>query len=192
MIRKGFTLVELLIVIVVIGILSAMMIFSSTEAVSSAKAAKIIGDMTNLRKATMSWYVDNIDRVKERKSSDGKNKEYKFEIKGKEEVFSDFVNKGGGDEILKYISNGSSIKLQNKKKSEEGDYVLIAMLFSSKWYICYNLGDKSSRLKEKLAGRKSSIGLLGSENVNTNGKNEITEVYKKQKFVCMLILDLGD
>ncbi|MBQ3693835.1 MAG: type II secretion system protein, partial [Synergistaceae bacterium] len=30
--RKGFTLVELLIVIVVIGILSAMMMLSSTEA----------------------------------------------------------------------------------------------------------------------------------------------------------------
>lgn len=40
--RKAFTLVELLIVIVVIGVLAAMMMLSSNEAVSSAKAAKII------------------------------------------------------------------------------------------------------------------------------------------------------
>ena len=168
------------------------MILSSTEAVSSAKAMKIISDMTQLKKATNSWYLDNLSRVKETKSSDGKNKEYKFEIKGKEEVFSEFISKGGGDEILKYISNGSSIKLQNKKNSKEGDYILVAMWFSRKWYVCYNLGDKSSRLKEKLAGRKSSIGLLGSKNINTNGKNEISEVYTNQQFVCMLILDLGD
>ena len=40
--RSGFTLVELLIVIVVIGVLSTMMMLSSTEAVSSAKANNIL------------------------------------------------------------------------------------------------------------------------------------------------------
>ena len=49
--RKGFTLVELLIVIVVIGILSAMMMLSSTEAVSSAKAARIVADLRNVKTA---------------------------------------------------------------------------------------------------------------------------------------------
>ena len=55
-IKKGFTLVELLIVIVVIGILSAMMMLSSTEAVSSAKVARIISDLTNWKKAVLAWY----------------------------------------------------------------------------------------------------------------------------------------
>ncbi len=58
--RKGFTLVELLIVIVVIGILSAMMMISSTEAVSSAKAANIIGNMRALKTAALAYYVDNV------------------------------------------------------------------------------------------------------------------------------------
>ena len=61
--RKGFTLVELLIVIVVIGILSAMMMLSSTEAVSSAKAADIISDLRNLKTAALAWYADNLDKV---------------------------------------------------------------------------------------------------------------------------------
>ncbi|MBR4196942.1 MAG: type II secretion system protein [Synergistaceae bacterium] len=58
--RKGFTLVELLIVIVVIGILSAMMMISSTEAVSSAKAATIIGNMRAIKTAALAYYVDNV------------------------------------------------------------------------------------------------------------------------------------
>ena len=61
--RKGFTLVELLIVIVVIGILSAMMMLSSTEAVSSARAADIISDLRNLKTACLAWYADNLDYV---------------------------------------------------------------------------------------------------------------------------------
>ena len=60
---KGFTLVELLIVIVVIGVLSAMMMLSSTEAVSSAKAAKVINNLRQLKTAALSWYMDNYDKV---------------------------------------------------------------------------------------------------------------------------------
>ena len=59
--RKGFTLVELLIVIVVIGILSAMMMLSSTEAVSSARASNIISNLRNLKTAALAWYIDSMD-----------------------------------------------------------------------------------------------------------------------------------
>lgn len=57
---KGFTLVELLIVIIVIGILSAMMMLSSIEAVSSARAADVISDLLNMKTAALSWYADNL------------------------------------------------------------------------------------------------------------------------------------
>ncbi|MBR0278540.1 MAG: type II secretion system protein, partial [Synergistaceae bacterium] len=60
--REGFTLVELLIVIVVIGILSAMMMLSSTEAVSSARANNIISNLRNLKTATLAFYVDSLDK----------------------------------------------------------------------------------------------------------------------------------
>lgn len=55
----------LLIVIVVIGVISAMMILSSAEAITTAKAAKIIANLHTLRKAVEQWYADNRDKVEQ-------------------------------------------------------------------------------------------------------------------------------
>ena len=67
-VRKGFTLVELLIVIVVIGILSAMMMLSSAESVSSARAAAIINDLRNHKTAALAWFSDNVEDIETRTS----------------------------------------------------------------------------------------------------------------------------
>ena len=40
-----------------------MMMLSSTEAVSSAKAADIISNMRNIKTATLAWYADNLDKI---------------------------------------------------------------------------------------------------------------------------------
>ena len=69
--RKGFTLVELLIVIVVIGILSAMMMISSTEAVTSARASNIVSNLRNFKTAAMALYVDNYDDMDQGTNPDG-------------------------------------------------------------------------------------------------------------------------
>ena len=60
--RKGFTLVELLIVIVVIGILSAMMMISSSEAVASAKATNIVANLRAMQVAALSYYEEHSER----------------------------------------------------------------------------------------------------------------------------------
>ena len=57
--RKGFTLVEMLIVIMVIGILASMMMISGTESISTASANNVITGLRNLAIATMSYYTDN-------------------------------------------------------------------------------------------------------------------------------------
>ena len=199
--RKGFTLIELLIVIVVIGILAAMMMFSSTEAVSSAKASNIISNMRQLKTAMIAWYVDNLERVVPNTGSASK---YKIKVGNSMKEFSEFVNTNSA-EIMKYISNGNSKKLldRNHAKDRGGEYIMTAMAYSTKWYVCYNVGN-DTRLKAKLAGRQKSAGLLGtnqlSGNVTVAGSNKstnvgnlaISDVYTDQEFVCMLILDFGD
>lgn len=59
--RKGFTMVEMLIVLIIIGVLSATMMLSSGSATSSAKSMNIINNLRILKEAALMYYVDNID-----------------------------------------------------------------------------------------------------------------------------------
>lgn len=187
--RKAFTLVELLIVIVVIGILAGMMLFSGAEAAKSAEAAKITGNLTQLKKAFHLWYLNNHDMVV--KKSMGSYNEY-FIRTNKGDIYPSKFIKDSGGEIMKYISTGSSIKLKDKSSSKEGDYAVVALNHSKEWYVCYNLGDKDSLLKKKIAARQGSSQLIGTNNLNLSGSNTISTPYKNHKFVCTLMLRLPD
>ena len=59
--RKGFTLVELLIVVVIIGVLSSMMSISSVSATDSAKASAILGNLATIKRATLAIYMESND-----------------------------------------------------------------------------------------------------------------------------------
>ena len=191
--RKGFTLVELLIVIVVIGVLSAMMMLSSTEAVSSAKASNIISGLRNMKPAILSWYADNIDRVQK----DGDT--YKIELNGTPlQVSSGFLAKSEGQaEILKYLSNSDSISLKhrgniNNNGAGVGCYAIIPANKSAKWYICYNIG-KDTKVREKLKSRATSVGLLGVTDPSAGVDAGLTEkTYDGEQYVAMFVLSIED
>lgn len=55
---KGFTLVELLIVIIIIGILAGMMMLSTGAATDTAEATRIVSDMRNVKAACIMYFLD--------------------------------------------------------------------------------------------------------------------------------------
>ncbi|MBQ7577740.1 MAG: type II secretion system protein [Synergistaceae bacterium] len=151
--RKGFTLVELLIVIVVIGILSAMMMLSSTEAMSSAKASNIASNLRNLKTATLAWYADHTDWV----SPD-------LKVSGGKEIESIVGTESGKANILKYFNNEGSMVLNGQPTA--GEYGVRSATISSKrgWYVGYTFANNETSVREKLAGRAKTLGLKFGSN----------------------------
>ena len=60
---KGFTLVELLIVIIVIGILAGAMMLVSDSIIRAANASKVIAGTTQLKTGVLGWYTETVDVV---------------------------------------------------------------------------------------------------------------------------------
>ena len=57
--RKGFTLVELLIVVAILGVLASMMTMSSSDSIDSAGANTILGGLNSLKTAAMQMYMED-------------------------------------------------------------------------------------------------------------------------------------
>jgi len=141
--RKGFTLVELLIVIVVIGILSAMMMLSSTEAVSSAKAADIVSDLRNLKTAALAYYADNIDEADKSGFNLANNKTKVFKYLGTVSVDSKYEFEGttGGTWFAKAKVTDGKVKEKLEGRAKTVGLMGSASSADTNFYTAAGAGD---------------------------------------------------
>ena len=56
---KAFTLVEMLIVLIIIGILAGLVMITTAKAIDKAEAAKIVNNLRVLKSAALMYYADN-------------------------------------------------------------------------------------------------------------------------------------
>ena len=59
--KRGFTLLELLIVLVVIGILGITMMIAGEQIYDSARATEVINNLKMWRNAALAFYADNLE-----------------------------------------------------------------------------------------------------------------------------------
>ena len=194
--RRAFTLIELLIVIVIIGVLSTMMF--STSFISSAKASNIISGLTTFKKALIHWYVDNHDKVKKQGTV------YLLDQATLGVQTLGDLMKMKSNLVTQYVGNSSQYKFDNQNYSENSTPGTYRFEDSGgkndrkSWFIGYTLTDSelSSGVGEKLAGKATFLKLLSSQGTtgsNKNGSNadkvEIT-LYNGGRIVWMKVLDL--
>ncbi len=186
--RKGFTLIETLIVVAVIAILVKMAIIGVDEFISTAKATKIINNLYTLRAATWAWYADNKQNVIQ----------YTGTFRGKSVVagmvaIGDTVNpiQEWGDKDLKLsqyigrVESGTKINLNNVKQTVPGtsrvstylgvgyygicdggtvrdknNSSVVKEYRRNLWYAGYRFKPGEEKVKEKIKGRMKSIGIF--------------------------------
>ena len=150
--RKGFTLVELLIVIVIIGILSSMLILSSAESAASANAAAIISDMTTIRTAALAYLADHTMEIDEAGKSFNLSKET--------------------PEVMKYLDQSAL---------QDNNYLLVNLFSVSngpdedKWYVWLKVTD--GRVKKKLKQRAQSLNLLTTAAATGDNGQDVLDVW---------------
>ena len=150
--RKGFTLVELLIVIAIIGTLTALMTLSSTNATASAEAAKVVSGLRTARSAAIMYYWDHPDL----QTSTVWAKGTEDDDPGVQEKFASEI----GD-YLEATPEGASLGTVYTLKliGTAGDAASKA-----DWYVGYTVANNtkiSDAVKARLVGQASSYGLWG-------------------------------
>ena len=148
--RKGFTLVELLIVVGIIGLLSAMVVVGGSEANNIATANKIVSDF-NIIEAAMDMYYDDNRHACDTADANG---------------LATIIKDG----LAPYTKNTASIEAKGSGNGTIGMYN-IEVTDSKQWWVSYKLPEGNSRVTQILANKAAVEGLHASaEETKTTGK----------------------
>ena len=192
--RKGMTIATLMIVIAVIAILATMMMLSSTEAIATAKATRIIANLQILKRATIAWYADNRDKVT---LSDVPGSQVAGMVKIGNEIKPIQEWSENDIQLSRYISGGdmSEINLHDKTENDkyssrkntnlsEGCYGIcdggrimdgttIRENHRSQWYVGYRFTEGEEVVREKIRGMMNTAGVfLGTADAHKDENND--------------------
>jgi len=148
--RKGFTLVELLIVIVIIGILAAAMLLASGAATASAEASNIVSNLRSLQSASLMLFADHMDVLQGTGTT--------IVAAGTTiDLLNDAIGTGAVRALIGYTANPVAPVWNTYSFAIMGDS---ASLSGRGWWVGTNVDRRD--VGTRLEGRRDSVGLYGS------------------------------
>ena len=162
--RKGFTLVELLIVIAILGAMSAMMATSSSESIDASAASAILNNLQTMKTAAFEMYMERAD------------------IASLPAIANDTDVDGDGDGTEK-VSDVLG-KLLGRVDIAT-NYGIVGD--GTAWYVYYTItADDTANVKTKLKDSANKAGLLGAADSAIATLKAVTAYYTGTETVIAL------
>ncbi|MBQ4430598.1 MAG: type II secretion system protein [Synergistaceae bacterium] len=150
--RKGFTLVELLIVIGIVGILGAMGLIAGQEATSAARATVIADNLEKLAAAAMMFYEENSTQI----DKDGT-------LDGTTAIDATALAAGINAYLKDANAIGSSATANTYFADVDGSGAAIT------WWVGYQFGDSdgNNQVRKAMANKATRMGLVTTKGGTT-------------------------
>ena len=158
--RKGFTLLELLVVIAVMGVLGAMGMISGQEAMDVANATNIVSGFESVSAAMMMYYTEVSTSA---------------DI-GADEIDADAIVEG----VQAYIKNGNSVAADDTAKAGVYNISIVGDSTPKSWWLTYTLTADDTKIGKILKTKNTRLGLKSSATANA-------AEYDGKKTVCMKV-----
>jgi len=162
--RKGFTLIEVLIVIAIIGILTAGMTLAAGGSRDAAEATRIMSDLRNMKAAALMWMAEN---------PTGYSNTDWTSLQGDPGPLNKYLDRPLDKNTMRFkFEEGSIVK--SWTDSEQANETEDA------WFLGYDLaaseekyGEVRSGVKKNLAQQAKSAGLYGTNELDiASGAND--------------------
>ena len=162
--HKGFTLVELLIVVAVIGVLATMMTMSSSDAVDAAGANTILSNLNSMKTAVYQMYMDKpaIATLTNDKVNLN-NGDVKAALQG-------YLGKLAASDMIGIDITQEDTENEIEREIVGGKYDLVGK--GKSWYVVYRMDETDSGgVRKKLGEKAADVELYGASEINNSTNN---------------------
>jgi len=159
--RKGFTLVELLIVINIIGILAGAMMLVAGGGRDAAEASKIISNLKTVKSAALIWLTENPSAP----NTDWTN------LETDPSPLNAYLDKPlSADNLYEFklgtVTVSKIVDYEDIDNDGEEEAVYENVPQTNTWILGYDLTGVRNGVKANLAGQAKSVGLYRSTNID--------------------------